>query len=370
MQPRHQPSEAAYALIQRFEGFRARAARLADGRWTVGYGHTASARQGVEITEADARDLLTWDLRPVVRAVNAYVFTPITQNQFDALAAFCFNVGIQAFRESDALRALNAGRPLQAAQAIESFRRADWEGQPQVIDALVRRRAAEKALFLTPPDGFIAVPGAVLPPLADRRDTLRGDALDLVTPLDGDEAAARDATAAPDPMAGAGSSSAAEAADAVSDRLRALFPDEPAAMPPALGRGLNVDADPRPQAFAAPDAEGDSTLSLAPPSPGADAITALEVDAEPEPLLLETQAAAEDERLDLAEVPEPEASISPTARWPFMALLGAGLFLFVVGVYALLQPDRPAFMGWIIGGLGVVAVGYAGYNLLHRLEDE
>jgi lysozyme len=302
--------------------------------------------------------------------VNADVFAPLTQNQYDALIAFAFNVGPDAFRTSDVLRAVNAGRPLQAAQALEQWRRADWEGQPQVIDALVRRRAAEKALFLTPPDGFIAVPGAVLPPLADRRDALRGDALDLVTPLDGDEAAPRDATAEPDLMAGAASASAVQAADAVTDRLRALFPDEPAAPLPARGRGLAVDADPRPQAFPAPNLEGDPTLSLAPPSPAADPVSALQVDAEAEPLLLESQAVDEDERLDLTPVPEPEAPPAPEQRWPYFLLFIGGVVLFVAGVSASMHPDQPALFGWALGAAGIACLAAATYYLLKRMDED
>ncbi len=48
MKPRHQVSRAGIELIKRFEGYRPRAARLDDGRWTVGYGHLRSAREGAE----------------------------------------------------------------------------------------------------------------------------------------------------------------------------------------------------------------------------------------------------------------------------------------------------------------------------------
>ena len=40
-------------LIKSFEGFRARATQLSNGRWMLGYGHTASAREGVRITRTD-----------------------------------------------------------------------------------------------------------------------------------------------------------------------------------------------------------------------------------------------------------------------------------------------------------------------------
>jgi lysozyme len=167
MRPRLSVSRSAVELIKAFEGFRAKSARLDDGRWTIGYGHTVTAREGAEVTEPDAEALLLYDLINASHAVNEYVFTPLTQNQFDALVSFVFNIGVRAFRGSPTLRRLNEGRPLDAAMAMELWRKADVEGERIVIDALVRRRAAEKALFLKPTDGWVPAPSPVLPPKLD-----------------------------------------------------------------------------------------------------------------------------------------------------------------------------------------------------------
>ena len=94
MKPRQQASRAAIDMIKRFEGYRRRAARLADGRWTIGYGHTKTARaRRLEVTEADAEALLIYDLMEVSSALNDWIYTPLTQNQFDALCGFVFNIG-------------------------------------------------------------------------------------------------------------------------------------------------------------------------------------------------------------------------------------------------------------------------------------
>jgi len=167
MRPRLSVSRSAVELIKAFEGFRAHSARLDDGRWTIGYGHTLTAREGAEVTEPDAEALLLYDLINASHAVNEYVFTPLTQNQFDALVSFVFNIGVRAFRGSPTLRRLNEGRPLDAAMAMELWRKADVEGERIVVDALVRRRAAEKALFLRPTDGWMPAPTPVLPPKLD-----------------------------------------------------------------------------------------------------------------------------------------------------------------------------------------------------------
>lgn len=167
MKPRHQVSRAAIELIKSFEGYRRKAAQLPDGRWTIGYGHTLTAREGAEVSEADAEALLMYDLIQVAHAVNEHSYTPLTQNQFDALCCFAFNVGVDNFRRSSVLRRVNEGQLLQAACAMEMWRKADFEGERIVIDALVRRRSAEKTLFLTPASGWVPAPSPVLRPKID-----------------------------------------------------------------------------------------------------------------------------------------------------------------------------------------------------------
>jgi lysozyme len=189
MNPRHKISPAGIELIKSFEGYRRRAAQLPDGRWTIGYGHTKSAREGAEVTEADATALLTYDLMAVTAAVNDFSFTPLTQNQFDALVSFAFNVGVESFRKSTVLRRINEGSMLQAACSFEMWRKAEFEGERIVVDALVRRRAAEKALFLTPTNGWVPAPSPVLRPRIDYdvcASVPKLRPVDLTTTLDGE----------------------------------------------------------------------------------------------------------------------------------------------------------------------------------------
>ncbi|MEO8114573.1 MAG: lysozyme [Phenylobacterium sp.] len=168
MKPRHQVSRAAVELIKRFEGYSRKAAQLPDGRWTIGYSHTLTARQGAEVSEDDAQALLLYDLISVAFSVNAWTFAPLSQNQFDALCSFAFNIGLENFRRSEVLRRINEGAMIQAACSMELWRKADFEGERIVIDALVRRRSAEKALFLTPEgDIWVAAPSSIIRPLHD-----------------------------------------------------------------------------------------------------------------------------------------------------------------------------------------------------------
>ncbi|MEM7711099.1 MAG: lysozyme, partial [Pseudomonadota bacterium] len=170
MQRPMRTSRQGLDLIKSFEGFRARSAALGNGRWIVGYGHTRTARDGLEISEADAAKILRhYDLPPIEAAIHRLVLATIHQNQFDALASFAFNLGLDAFRTSDVLAHVNAGEPLKAACAMGAWRRARVNGRTITIDALVRRRAMERALFLESPRGRPLAPSPIIRPERDPR---------------------------------------------------------------------------------------------------------------------------------------------------------------------------------------------------------
>ena len=139
---------AGLALLKRFEGLELRPYKDTGGVDTVGYGHTAIAAElakvGLVLTEAQAEYLLRLDVADAEEAVNGLGLA-LTQNQFDALVCFTFNVGAAALRKSTLLRKLRAG---DAKGAAAEFGR--WTlCEKKVLPGLVRRRAAEKALFLS-----------------------------------------------------------------------------------------------------------------------------------------------------------------------------------------------------------------------------
>ncbi|HEY1073784.1 MAG TPA: lysozyme [Brevundimonas sp.] len=141
-------SREGLLLIKSFEGFRPRTVRRRDGVPVIGYGHTQSARPGAAISEAEAELLLQYDLLPIVEAINSRVSIPLNQHQFDALASFILSIGLKRFEGSDVLERLNAGATAKAAEALSG-----WPDRtPPPVDALYRRRSAERALFDTPAD--------------------------------------------------------------------------------------------------------------------------------------------------------------------------------------------------------------------------
>jgi lysozyme len=151
-------SREGVILIKSFEGFRPHAVRRDDGQWVIGYGHTLSAREGGVVSEADAELLLQFDLIPVAKALNA-VSAPLNQHQFDALASFAFSVGLDRFESSDVLSRLASGSTGEAADAI-----AGWT-DPAPSDAPLRRRAAERALFVADPARPVALADLLAAPL-------------------------------------------------------------------------------------------------------------------------------------------------------------------------------------------------------------
>lgn len=192
MPARLQVSKTLLALVKAFEGYRALAARLPNGRWTIGYGHTQAAREGGQVSKADAEALLIYDLMTTAAAIKPLISTILTQNQFDALCAFAFSVGLTSFRDSKVLGLVNEGHLLQAAGAMELWRRTEFEGEDIVVDGLVRRRVAEMALFLTPSEGWSPSPSPVLRPSLDPIGVSLAEAPTvLMVPLEGLEARAR-----------------------------------------------------------------------------------------------------------------------------------------------------------------------------------
>ena len=160
-------SERGLELIKHFEGFRANAYKCPASVWTIGYGHTSEAgppvvREGMRITEPEATAMLRRDVERYERAVTAAVTRKPTQAQFDALVSFCYNVGPGALRKSSVLRHFNAGNIPAAADAFRSWNK----GGGKVLKGLVRRREAERELFLSEPMELPEAPAPVAPPKA------------------------------------------------------------------------------------------------------------------------------------------------------------------------------------------------------------
>jgi lysozyme len=133
-------SQTGIKLIQDFEGCVLFEYKDAIGVPTIGWGHTGAVQPNQRITQAQADDLLRSDLKRFVDAVNN-LGLKLNQNQFDALCSFAYNCG------AGNLKTLVDGRSMvQIANALPMYCKASG----RTLDGLVKRRNAEKALFLKP----------------------------------------------------------------------------------------------------------------------------------------------------------------------------------------------------------------------------
>jgi len=136
-------SEDGLELIKTYEGLRLKAYQDSVGVWTIGYGHTRTAKPGMTITAEEAEALLRQDLADAEKAVTRLVKVPLSDNQYSALVSFVFNLGSGNFSMSTLLRKINAG---DMAGAAKEFKRWNRAGK-KVLAGLVKRRDAEAALF-------------------------------------------------------------------------------------------------------------------------------------------------------------------------------------------------------------------------------
>lgn len=141
-------SAAGINLIKEFEGVRLKSYKCPAGVYTIGVGHTSAAGPpkvgpGMEITNAQAMKILAQDLVQFEDGVEAAVRVPLTQNQFDALVSFTFNVGLGAFQKSTLLKKLNAEDYAAVPAELMKWTKAGGKELP----GLVRRRRAEAAMW-------------------------------------------------------------------------------------------------------------------------------------------------------------------------------------------------------------------------------
>ncbi|AYJ76471.1 putative endolysin [Bacillus phage BSP2] len=141
-----QISQAGINLIKSFEGLQLKAYKAVptEKHYTIGYGHygsDVSPRQ--VITAKQAEDMLRDDVQAFVDGVNKALKVSVTQNQFDALVSFAYNVGLGAFRSSSLLEYLNEGRTALAAAEFPKWNKSGGK----VYQGLINRRAQEQALF-------------------------------------------------------------------------------------------------------------------------------------------------------------------------------------------------------------------------------
>lgn len=138
-------SDAGNKFICSYEKFDSKVYEDSGGNDTIGYGHKVEPGESFPangITKEAGEELFKNDAQSKVAAVNTALTVQVTQNEFDALVSFCFNIGAGAFQNSTVLQNVNTSKPV----TLDDFLLFKKTGG-QVSQGLVNRRNDEYELF-------------------------------------------------------------------------------------------------------------------------------------------------------------------------------------------------------------------------------
>ena len=141
---------AGIELIKKFEGFMSKPYKCPAGIPTIGYGATfypdgkKVTMSDKAITEAEGTALLASMLTKFEQYVDSYCIDTITQNQFDALVSFCYNLGPNNLKASTLLKKVNLN-PNDETIRTEFMKWTKAGGK--TLKGLVTRRTAEADLY-------------------------------------------------------------------------------------------------------------------------------------------------------------------------------------------------------------------------------
>lgn len=165
-------SDKALKMLKHHEGVRTKPYRDVVALWTIGVGHlmypeqatlpnrknakpgyTGMCREDYQIRLEDFRvfsmeevdGLLKSDLGRFERGVERLITVPLSQNQFDALVSFSFNLGLGTLQRSTLRQKVNRGDFEGAAEEFLKYTMAGGK----VFRGLEIRRNDERALFLS-----------------------------------------------------------------------------------------------------------------------------------------------------------------------------------------------------------------------------
>lgn len=143
--PEDSTGEYDIDLIKKWEGLKLDSYLDTGGVWTIGYGHTATAREGQRITQAEADILLAKDVKWAAQAVEDLFVVPLNKNQRSALVSFTYNLGKTQVARSTLRKKLNSG---DYQGASKEFLKWIYDNG-RVIQGLKNRRKDEMRRFLS-----------------------------------------------------------------------------------------------------------------------------------------------------------------------------------------------------------------------------
>lgn len=145
-----QINQAGLDLVKSFESFSAEPYQDRGGVWTIGYGHTANVTADTPpIDKNEGEQLLRGDMAEAESMVESHIQADLNDNEFSALVSITENAGTGPLIGGLG-RVLNAGNKAEAAEHFLLWDKEHIDGQLVESAGLLRRRKAERELFLTP----------------------------------------------------------------------------------------------------------------------------------------------------------------------------------------------------------------------------
>ena len=136
-------SEEGISLIKKFEGCELSAYKDAVGIPTIAYGRIKNVGMGDSCTKEQAEDWLSEEMPEYEGYINNQVNVDLTQNQFDALCSWVYNLGPTNLKNSTLLKVLNKEEYEDVPAQIIRWNKAGGK----TLEGLTRRREAEALLF-------------------------------------------------------------------------------------------------------------------------------------------------------------------------------------------------------------------------------
>lgn len=139
-------SDNGVNFVKRWEGLYLKAYQDIVGVWTIGYGHTKGVKPSDRLAnEQEAHEILKEDLQSHMWKADSQITVELTQNQYDAIVSFCFNLGANILTGSSLLSYINNEQWQQASNEMLDYCHAGGK----FVQGLYNRRKAEAELFMT-----------------------------------------------------------------------------------------------------------------------------------------------------------------------------------------------------------------------------
>lgn len=147
-------SKQGLEFIMKHEGFRNHPYLCPSGIPTIGYGNTYYA-DGTKVSLDDqpitlkqGKELFALIIKKFEKQVNDVLSVTVSQNQFDALVSFCYNVGIVNLQRSTLLKYINSGESIERIQReFLRWNKGRVNGKLTIMNGLTRRRKQEAYLY-------------------------------------------------------------------------------------------------------------------------------------------------------------------------------------------------------------------------------